>query len=54
MRAMAMSGGGSQKKWQQTRDVGSRILEAVYVGGAYGLILISLVQALVLISWLRH
>ena len=40
--------------WQRTRDVMVKILAAVYLGGAYGLILISLVQAYVLVTWLRQ
>lgn len=30
-----------------------KVLAAIYVGGAYGLILISLVQAAIIVSWLR-
>ncbi|MBF0107834.1 MAG: hypothetical protein HQL76_01475 [Magnetococcales bacterium] len=30
-----------------------RILSLIYVGGAYGLVLVSLVQAAILVSWLR-
>ncbi|MBF0426074.1 MAG: hypothetical protein HQL66_09700 [Magnetococcales bacterium] len=52
--ARAVSGGGLQDREQQERGIGSKILAALYVGGAYGLIIISLVQVLVLLSWLRH
>ncbi|MBF0142184.1 MAG: hypothetical protein HQL57_00095 [Magnetococcales bacterium] len=31
-----------------------RVLAAVYVGGAYGLILISLIQAIILVQWLQR
>ncbi|MEO5376227.1 MAG: hypothetical protein H7832_00350 [Magnetococcus sp. DMHC-6] len=41
-------------KVEQTKSVAAKILAAVYVGGAYGLILVSLVQAVILVSWLRH
>ncbi|MBF0144621.1 MAG: hypothetical protein HQL84_00865 [Magnetococcales bacterium] len=30
-----------------------KILSVIYVGGAYGLVLVSLVQAAILVSWLR-
>ncbi len=42
------------EKWRQTRNIAVKILAAVYVGGAYGLLLISLAQAAILISWLRQ
>ncbi|MBF0157936.1 MAG: hypothetical protein HQL58_00255 [Magnetococcales bacterium] len=41
-------------KWDATRDMTVKILSAVYVGGAYGLILAALIQAVVIVSWLRH
>ncbi|MBF0189623.1 MAG: hypothetical protein HQL99_00565 [Magnetococcales bacterium] len=31
-----------------------KILNALYVGGAYGLILMAVVQVMILISWIRH
>ncbi len=49
-----MSESDNSQKPQQTQGMAVKILAAVYVGGAYGLILISLVQAVVLISWLQN
>lgn len=34
-------------------DIMVKILSAIYVGGAYGLVLVSLVQAAILVAWLR-
>lgn len=42
------------QKWQQSRDIMVKILAAIYVGGAYGLILVSLAQAAILFSWLSQ
>lgn len=41
-------------RWHQAGSVLAKILAAVYVGGAYGLILISLVQVYILVSWFRQ
>lgn len=38
---------------QPAMDFMVKILSVIYVGGAYGLVLVSLVQAAILVSWLR-
>lgn len=39
---------------EQTSKITVKILGALYVCGAYGLIALSLVQVMVLVSWFRH
>ncbi|MBF0453595.1 MAG: hypothetical protein HQL72_02115 [Magnetococcales bacterium] len=46
-----MAASQSGHKFQQAQNVLVKILAAVYVGGAYGLILISMVQIAIVISW---
>ena len=46
---MSVRQGG--QKLQQAQSFLVKFLAAVYVGGAYGLILITLVQAAIVISW---
>ena len=41
----------SSQKFQQAQGILVKILAAIYVGGAYGLILISMVQVAIVISW---
>ena len=43
----------SPKKNEQTQDVVVKFLSFICVGGAYGLIAISLVQVYILVSWLN-
>ncbi|MBF0308547.1 MAG: hypothetical protein HQL56_03330 [Magnetococcales bacterium] len=43
----------TEERVPSSRGVLYKFLAAIYIGGAYGLILISLVQALVIFSWLR-
>jgi hypothetical protein len=38
-------------KLQQAQSILVKILAAIYVGGAYGLILITMVQVAIVISW---
>ncbi|MBF0124134.1 MAG: hypothetical protein HQL60_02215 [Magnetococcales bacterium] len=61
MRSQSVSDNRDGKKdgkkdgnWGPTRDMTVKILSAVYVGGAYSLILAALIQAIVIVSWLRH
>lgn len=44
----------SSHKFVQTSKITVKILNMLYVGGAYGLIAVSLVQVMILISWIRH
>ncbi|MEO5364806.1 MAG: hypothetical protein H7831_00305 [Magnetococcus sp. WYHC-3] len=39
-----------QHKWHTTRGLAVKLLAAVYLGGIYGLILLSLAQGYVLVS----
>ncbi|MBF0293665.1 MAG: hypothetical protein HQL96_00630 [Magnetococcales bacterium] len=49
-----MSGIRAGQKLAQTSKITVKILSALYVGGAYGLIAVSLVQAMILVSWIRQ
>lgn len=49
-----MSGIRAGQKMAQTSKITVKILGALYVGGAYGLIVMSLVQAMILVSWIRQ
>lgn len=42
-----------KQRWQ-AQDAVVKFLSFVCVGGAYGLVAISLVQAYILVSWLNH
>ncbi len=42
------------QKLEETSKITVKILNALYVGGAYGLIVMALVQVMILVSWIRH
>ncbi|MBF0164176.1 MAG: hypothetical protein HQM01_06635 [Magnetococcales bacterium] len=44
----------SEQKVAESSNVTVKILNALYVGGAYGLILMTVVQVMILVSWIRH
>ncbi|GAB0057732.1 hypothetical protein SIID45300_02064 [Candidatus Magnetaquicoccaceae bacterium FCR-1] len=44
----------SEQNVAEGSNVTVKILNALYVGGAYGLILMTVVQVLILVSWIRH
>ncbi|MBF0429513.1 MAG: hypothetical protein HQL94_11370 [Magnetococcales bacterium] len=44
----------SGHKLAETSKLTVKILNVLYVGGAYGLIAMTLVQAMILVSWIRH
>ncbi|MBF0340642.1 MAG: hypothetical protein HQL95_06705 [Magnetococcales bacterium] len=42
------------QKMEEGGKLPLKILNALYVGGAYGLIVMAVVQVMILISWIRH
>lgn len=44
----------SDNRLEQTSKMTVKVLNALYVAGAYGLIVVSVVQVMILVSWIRQ
>ncbi|NGZ06121.1 MAG: hypothetical protein G8237_07165 [Magnetococcales bacterium] len=42
------------QKLEESSKFTVKVLHALYVGGAYGLIVMAVVQVMILVSWIKH